>query len=107
MLFSKKVQQCTSLRLLLYLFIIGPVCCIDSELLAQSTPHQPIGVQIIVVPSARDAQQILDRLNAGEDFATVAKQKSTDAMTSYYISVDESVRSYMGLPPQRRNPQAL
>ena len=91
--FSKKVQQVAFLRLLFYRLILAAICCFTSQLLGQSTPHQQIGVQIIVVPSTKDAQQILDRLNAGEDFATVAKQKSTDATAEdggYLGKVDPS-----------------
>lgn len=92
-LFSNKVQRSASLRLLFYPLFLTAVWCLTSFSLAQTTSHQQIGVQIIVVPSAKDAQQILDRLNAGEDFATVAKQKSTDATAGdggYLGKVDPS-----------------
>ena len=37
------------------------------------------GLRIIVASSAEQAQEILERLRKGEDFATLAKQKSVDA----------------------------
>jgi tetratricopeptide (TPR) repeat protein len=47
---------------------------------AQNLPSPTqVSLQIIVVPSASEAQQLLERLNKGEDFATLAKQKSNDA----------------------------
>jgi tetratricopeptide (TPR) repeat protein len=46
---------------------------------AQDTPAAAVGLRIIVVNSASEAQTILDRLNKGEDFATLAKEKSMDA----------------------------
>jgi hypothetical protein len=64
-LFPKKVQRFASLRLLINVLILTAACCVTSVSLGQSTKHQPVGVQIIVVPSSREAQQILDRLNAG------------------------------------------
>ncbi len=46
---------------------------------AQNTPAPNTGLQIIVASSAEQAQQILDRLKNGEDFAALAKEKSVDA----------------------------
>jgi len=42
------------------------------------TPKE-LSLRIIVVSEATQAQQILERLNRGEDFAVLAKEKSTDA----------------------------
>jgi peptidyl-prolyl cis-trans isomerase SurA len=39
-------------------------------------------LQVIVVVSAAEAQQIFDRLKNGEDFVTLAKEKSVDATAS-------------------------
>ncbi len=43
----------------------------------QSSP--PVGLRIIVVNSAGEAQQILEQLKSGADFATLARQKSIDS----------------------------
>lgn len=45
---------------------------------AQSTSRSAVPVRIIVVESESDAQQILKRLQAGGDFAAIAKEKSID-----------------------------
>ena len=44
----------------------------------QLAASKAIGLRIIVVGTEAEAQQILQRLNNGEDFAKVAKEKSTD-----------------------------
>jgi tetratricopeptide (TPR) repeat protein len=46
---------------------------------AQNTPSPNKGLRIIVASSAEQAQQILDRLKNGEDFAALAEEKSVDA----------------------------
>jgi tetratricopeptide (TPR) repeat protein len=43
-----------------------------------STPSDEVPLQVIVVRSAEEAQQVLERLKNGEDFAALAKEKSTD-----------------------------
>jgi tetratricopeptide (TPR) repeat protein len=49
---------------------------------AQTDPPASIGLRIIVVGTESEAQQILDRLTKGEDFAILAQAKSTDATAS-------------------------
>src|SRR2546430_992451 len=44
----------------------------------QGPASREVGVRIIVVNSATEAQQVLQRLQKGEDFAALAKAKSTD-----------------------------
>jgi len=46
-----------------------------------STPDE-VPLQVIVVRSNEEAQQILERLENGEDFATLAKEKSIDPTAS-------------------------
>ena len=53
------------------------ICVSWFAALAWQTPG-PVGLRIIVVSSPTEAQQILDRLAKGEDFAALAKAKSTD-----------------------------
>jgi tetratricopeptide (TPR) repeat protein len=65
----------------------------------KSSPTQDL--QIIVVPSAAEAQQVLERLKTGEDFATLAKQRSIDPTADgggYMGNVDPA-----GLRPELRN----
>ncbi len=50
-----------------------------SVLLSQSSSHTTVDLQIIVVASESEARGLLDRLQKGEDFAALARQKSTDA----------------------------
>lgn len=91
MLFSKKLLRFSFLRPVTILVVLAVSAL--PPLIAQKTPHQQVGVQIIVVPSTKEAQQVVDRLNAGEDFGTVAKQKSTDATAEdggYLGKVDPS-----------------
>jgi tetratricopeptide (TPR) repeat protein len=48
-------------------------------LLGQASAPANVGLRIIVVGSEDDARQILERLKNGEDFAELAKQRSTDS----------------------------
>jgi len=63
-------------------------CVICSPLCGQTSPPSPnanpapIPLRIIVVSSLTQAQQVLDRLKKGEDFAVLAKEKSIDATAS-------------------------
>jgi tetratricopeptide (TPR) repeat protein len=49
-----------------------------NAILAQSAGNQTVGLRIIVVDTAAEAQQILERLKKGEDFAAIAKKESVD-----------------------------
>ncbi len=75
---------------------------------AQTSDSHAVGLRILVVDSAGEAQKALARLKAGEDFATVARQLSTDPTASdggYMGQVDPtSLRSELrdaikGVPP--------
>jgi PPIC-type PPIASE domain/ASPIC and UnbV/FG-GAP-like repeat len=68
---------------------------------AQNSTPTKVSLQIIVVPSASEAEQLLERLNKGEDFATLARQKSNDATADdggYMGKVDPKT-----LRPELRN----
>jgi tetratricopeptide (TPR) repeat protein len=56
-------------------YLLSPV----HELLAWQPATVNPTLRIIVVDSEGEAKRILERLNAGEDFAAIAKGKSTDA----------------------------
>jgi tetratricopeptide (TPR) repeat protein len=73
---SRKFLRRVALRPQCLLLALGAPLTIIS---AQNPRPSQVTLQIIVVASAKEAQQVLDRLNAGEDFAVIAKQKSTDA----------------------------
>jgi tetratricopeptide (TPR) repeat protein len=68
----KGLQRAAGLLLLL-------VSVFSGSSLSQSTPALSAGLRIIVVGSADEAEQIVERLKKGEDFAALAKQKSTDS----------------------------
>jgi tetratricopeptide (TPR) repeat protein len=68
----KGLQRAAGLLLLLVFVFSG-------SSFSQSTPALSTGLSIIVVGSADEAEQILERLKKGEDFAALAKQKSTDS----------------------------
>ena len=69
---TKCFQRAASLLFLVV--FISPVLS-----LAQGAPSPNVDLRIIVVGSADEARQILESLKKGEDFAALAKQKSTDA----------------------------
>ena len=64
------------------LAVLGSALFAPAFLPAQTNPPSSIGLRIIVVGTVSEAQQILDRLNKGEDFAILAQAKSTDATAS-------------------------
>jgi len=45
---------------------------------AQNVPGDAVGLRMIVVPSADEAQRLLEALKGGADFAALAIEKSTD-----------------------------
>jgi tetratricopeptide (TPR) repeat protein len=53
-----------------------------SVFLLRAQTRHAVSLRIIVVGSASEAQQVLDRLKHGEDFATLAREKSTDSTAS-------------------------
>ncbi len=62
--------------------ITGILISIPLLIQAQNSSPGSVTLQIIVVDTAAQAQQILDQLKAGADFAALAKDKSTDATAS-------------------------
>ncbi len=53
--------------------IVVPLC-----LISQSGGEREVPLSIIVPPSEAESQHLLERLKQGEDFAALAKDKSTD-----------------------------
>lgn len=67
----------------------------------QASASRVVGLQILVVDSPTEADKALQRLKAGEDFAAVAKQISTDTTASdggYMGQIDPGT-----LRPELRN----
>src|SRR5579862_2718761 len=69
------------LRLVLALLAILLVFVITPYLASQSQP-EVADLQIIVVDSRLQIGEVIDRLKRGEDFAAVAKERSTDPTAS-------------------------
>src|SRR5438552_13549545 len=69
------------LRLILALLAILVILVITPFLASQSQP-EAVDLQIIVVDSRLQMGQVLDSLKRGEDFAKVAKDRSTDPTAS-------------------------
>jgi tetratricopeptide (TPR) repeat protein len=61
----------------IFLFLIVPRL---NPVLAQNSSQQPgaVGLRIIVVETSEEAQQILTRLDKGDDFAAIATKESID-----------------------------
>jgi hypothetical protein len=67
------------------LLLAGLISCVGfayPALLGQVSRTSEVGLQIIVVHSPAEAQQVLDRLKNGEDFAAVARAVSIDSTAS-------------------------
>jgi tetratricopeptide (TPR) repeat protein len=61
-----------------FLLVLGLVFPASSGVPSQDNSPRMLNLQVIVVDSPGKAQQILDRLNQGEDFAAIAKSESID-----------------------------
>jgi tetratricopeptide (TPR) repeat protein len=64
-------------RLSIALLLLSLFAAFGFQSLTNPQPGS-VALRIIVVNSQKEAQQILERLKGGEDFATLAKDKSTD-----------------------------
>src|SRR5579864_893860 len=82
---SKSIVCCFSVLL------VGLVFTASSAIPSQDDSPGMLNLQVIVVDSSGKAQQIFDRLNKGEDFATIAKSESIDPSGSQggYIGLVE------------------
>jgi tetratricopeptide (TPR) repeat protein len=65
--------------LLIVVSTLGAALLQPDSLSGQDSSPSAVGLRIIVVNSAAEAQMILDRLKRGEDFAALAREKSVDA----------------------------
>jgi hypothetical protein len=54
-----------------------------NPLLAQDSSQHAVGLRIIVVETSEEAQQVVKRLNQGEDFAAIATKESIDPSLDY------------------------
>jgi hypothetical protein len=73
------------------LLVLGFVFQDSSALSSQDSSSGMLNLEVIVVDSPGKAQQVLDRLNKGEDFAGIAKSESIDPSGSQggYIGLVE------------------
>jgi tetratricopeptide (TPR) repeat protein len=60
------------------LIAVGALASPQSKQVAVDPSSSEITLQMILVSSPREAQEILDRLKRGEDFGSIAKEKSID-----------------------------
>jgi tetratricopeptide (TPR) repeat protein len=67
-------RRCRAAVVMIFLFSV----IVPAQTASQSPPQLNPEIRIIVVDSQSEAEQILKRLRAGEDFATLAREKSTD-----------------------------
>src|SRR5438874_13837994 len=57
---------------------LASVALVFAVPLTAQNSNRSVAVRIIVLPDATQAQQVLDRLRHGDDFAVLAKEKSID-----------------------------
>lgn len=74
------IDRVRSVALILVFFSL--LIFVPLQSAAQSSAHQTPEIRIIVVETQTEAAQILERLQAGEDFATLAREKSIDPSSS-------------------------
>jgi tetratricopeptide (TPR) repeat protein len=77
-------NPCSFSRISLAFCLLTIVSSASPQILrgAPALPSNEVSLQIIVVPSLEQAQQALERLNRGEDFAKIAREVSTDPSAS-------------------------
>src|ERR1700676_2679473 len=74
------IDRVRSVALILVFFSL--LIFVPLQSAAQSSAHQTPEIRIIVVETQTEAAQILERLQAGEDCATLAREKSIDPSSS-------------------------
>lgn len=75
---SNGVVRVCSLACLVFLSGVGvPMICLGAQSSQSASPSE-IPLQVIVVRTLEEAQQVIERLKKGEDFSQLAREKSTD-----------------------------
>src|SRR5678815_2852930 len=76
-------------RLAIALLLLSLFAAFGFQSLTNGQPGS-VALRIIVVDSQEEAQQILNRLKGGEDFAALAKDKSTDPVSYTHLRAHET-----------------
>jgi len=76
---SAKLRFAKSLRLSMYAAAVAILGLAFSQVARTGGDANAIALRLIVLTSAEDAQAILDRLKAGDDFAVLPRLNSVDA----------------------------
>jgi tetratricopeptide (TPR) repeat protein len=75
------VWNCLPLRFSITLLLFSPLPS-AAQIAPKSPSSKEILLQVIMVPSAEQAQRAIERLNKGEDFSAVAREVSIDPTAS-------------------------
>jgi tetratricopeptide (TPR) repeat protein len=75
---GRLARLCSAVLAILWLSICGPPLCSQTSPAAKDAPSEEVSLQVIVVRTPEEAQEVIEELKKGANFTNLAREKSID-----------------------------